>query len=63
MCVPKTPDIPAPPAQRQAMKDPEYKSAAIDDPMSRRRGYMAMMSRARPSLNAPRTTASLFFGG
>ncbi|WP_257720440.1 hypothetical protein [Sphingopyxis macrogoltabida] len=41
------------------MKEPEYKSAAIDDPMRRRRGYAALMTRAAPSLNAPMTTSTL----
>jgi hypothetical protein len=41
------------------MKDPEFKSGAIDDPMRRRRGFAALMTRAAPSLNAPMTTSSL----
>jgi hypothetical protein len=57
--MPKAPDIPPPPAQRQTMKSPEFKSAGIDDPMRRRRGFAALMSRASPSLNAPTTTSTL----
>jgi len=59
MCTPRAPEIPPPPAQRQAMKSPEMKSAAIDDPMRRRRGYAALMTRGSPSLNPPMTTATL----
>ncbi len=59
MCMPKAPDVPPPPAQRQAMKEPEFKSAAIDDPMRRRRGYAALVSRASPSANTPMTTSTL----
>lgn len=59
MCMPKAPPVPPPPAQRQVMKDPEFKSAGIDDPMRRRRGYAALMARAAPSLNTPMTTSTL----
>lgn len=60
MCM--APDVPAPPpppAQRQAMKAPESKTPGIDDPMKRRRGYAALVSRASPSANTPMTTATL----
>lgn len=59
MCMPKAPTPPPPPATRQEMKVPELKSAAIDDPMRRRRGYAALMTRAAPSLNTPMTTSTL----
>tara|TARA_Y100001947_G_C10167541_1_gene230886 strand:- start:280 stop:411 length:132 start_codon:yes stop_codon:yes gene_type:complete len=41
------------------MKAPEVKSAAIDDPMRRRRGYAALVSRAAPTANTPMTTSTL----
>lgn len=60
MCMaPDVPEPPPPPAQRQAMKAPEVKSAAIDDPMRRRRGYAALVSRASPTANTPMTTSTL----
>lgn len=59
MCMaPKVPPPPPPPAQRQAMKAPENKSLG-GDPMQRRRGYAALISRATPSLNTPMTTSTL----
>lgn len=59
MCMPKAPDVPPPPAQRQVMKAPESKAPGIDDPMRRRRGYAALMAAASPSLNTPMTTSTL----
>lgn len=60
MCMPKAPDVPPPPAQRQAMKAPESKvPGMVDDPMRRRRGYAALMSAAGPSANTPMTTSTL----
>jgi hypothetical protein len=57
--MPKAPDVPPPPAQRQAMKAPESKAPGmVDDPMRRRRGYAALMSMGAPSLN-PVTTSTL----
>lgn len=59
MCMPKAPDVPPPPAQRQVMKAPESKMPGmVDDPMRRRRGYAALMSAGTPSLN-PVTTSTL----
>lgn len=59
MCMPKAPSVPPPPATRQAMKQPEYKSAGIDDPMRRRRGYASLIATAAPSMNTPMTTSTL----
>lgn len=59
MCMPKVPEPPPPPAQRQTMKAPEMKAVGADDPMRRRRGFAALMSRGTPSLNTPMTTSTL----
>lgn len=60
MCMgPDVPEPPPPPAQRQALKAPETKRPSADDPMARRRGYAALISRAAPSANTPMTTSTL----
>lgn len=60
MCLaPDVPEPPPPPAQRQAMKAPETKTPGDNDPMKRRRGYAALVSRAAPSANTPMTTSTL----
>lgn len=61
MCLgaPKVPAPPPPPAQRQAMKDPQTANLGGDDAMKRRRGYAALVARSSPSLNTPMTTSTL----
>lgn len=56
MCAPKI-EAPETPAQRQTMKQPEYK-ARTDDPNKRKRGYAALLARS-PSLQPASTTANL----
>lgn len=58
MCLaPDVPEPPPPPAQRQAMKQPEVKDLSGVDPMKRRRGYAALMR--APTLGMAQTTATL----
>ncbi len=59
MCMPKAPKAPPPPAQRQATRQPESIGMQGNDMQRRVRGYAALMTRAQPSLQPPRTTSTL----
>lgn len=59
MCMPKAPKPPAPPAQRQTMKDPMAGEPMGNDMQRRIRGFSSLVSRAQPSLQPPSTTSTL----
>lgn len=60
MCV-SAPDVPPPPAKREAPKTPELPtlSSNKDPNQRRRRGYAALMAGSRSSLQPPATTSTL----